>query len=337
MKRLHMLAVATLVGVAGLNFALPSPAAVAPIPAIVRPEAANELSVMTYNVEGLPFPVAYGRGGKVAEIGARLGDLRRTGRQPHIVLLQEAFIPEAKAIASAAGYAHVVMGPQIADATTAATRGDARLAESTSWLKGEGLGKWVDSGLVILSDYPIVRTRKMAFPEQLCAGFDCLAAKGVLLAWVQVPGRNSLIAIADTHLNSRKASGVGVKRANEAYLGQVAAVRGFIRANVPAGSAVIFGGDFNIGHDRTRIAAEAANGGIVEGGGEATQVAGNLPGGWQVGSDRTAILARAKDKQYFRAGSDGRLKLRNLEVPFGSANGGNGLSDHIGYVADYAF
>jgi hypothetical protein len=331
-KRLRMLTVATLAGILALNLSLPSPAAVSPEPVHARPHVAGTLSVMTYNVKGLPFPAAYGRADKLAEIGQRLGYLRRAGVQPHVVLLQEAFIPEAKAIARAAGYAHVALGPQIADVGTAPVD----LAGGASWFKGESLGKWVDSGLVILSDYPIIRTRKMAFPADMCAGFDCLAAKGVLLAWIKVPGHDTPVAIADTHLNSRKASGVDVNRANTAYGLQVAAARQFIRANVPADAGIIFGGDFNLGHDPRRIAAEAAQGGIVPGAREATALANAIDTTGMTSRDRTAILSRAKDKQYFRAGADDGLVLRDLEVPFGIDNGGNRLSDHLGFIASYA-
>lgn len=332
MKRLRMLTVATLAGILALNLSLPSPAAVSPEPVHARPHVAGELSVMTYNVKGLPFPAAYGRAGKLTEIGQRLGYLRRAGVQPHVVLLQEAFIPEAKAIAQAAGYAHVALGPQISDVRSAPTD----LAAGASWIKGESLGKWVDSGLVILSDYPIVRTRKMAFPADMCAGFDCLAAKGVLLAWIKVPGHDNPVAIADTHLNSRKASGVDVNRANTAYALQVAAARNFIRANVQADTDIIFGGDFNLGHDPNRVAAEEAEGGIVPGAREATSLANSIDTAGMAARDRTAILSRAKDKQYFRAGTDEGLALRDLEVPFGIGNGGTELSDHLGFVASYA-
>ncbi len=332
MKRLRMLTVAALAGILALNLSLPSPAAVSPEPVHARPQAAGALSVMTYNVKGLPFPAAYGRADKLAEIGQRLGYLRRAGAQPHVVLLQEAFIPEAKAIARSAGYTHLALGPQISEVQGAPTD----LAMGSSWFRWESLGKWVDSGLVILSDYPIVRTRRVAFPADMCAGYDCLAAKGVLLAWVKVPGHEAPIAIADTHLNSRKASGVDVDRANAAYALQVAAARNFIRANVKADADIIFGGDFNIGHDPRRLAAEDAEGGILPGAREATSLANSVDTAGMTARDRAAILARAKDKQYFRAGTDNGLALRDLEVPFGIGNGGTELSDHLGFIASYA-
>lgn len=334
MKRLRMLTVAALAGILALNLPLPSPAAVSPLPVHARLRAADTLSVMTYNVQGLPFPAAHDRADKLTEIGQRLGYLRRAGAQPHVVLLQEAFIPEAKAIARTAGYAYVALGPQISDVRKVPMD----LAAGSSWLKGESLGKWIDSGLLILSDYPIVRTRKMAFPADMCAGYDCLAAKGVLLAWIKVPGHDAPFAIADTHLNSRRASGVDVHRANTAYGLQVAAVRNFIRANVPVDAAIIFGGDFNLGHDPRRLAAEAAAGGIVPGAREVTSLAHSIDTTGMTAGDRAAIFSRAKDKQYFRAGAGAGngLALRDLEVPFGIGNGGPELSDHLGFVASYA-
>ena len=69
---------------------------------VTAPMADDPLSVMTYNVRGLPWPIAWGRADALAQIGDRLAALRRAGRQPHILLLQEAFTPEARAIAARA-------------------------------------------------------------------------------------------------------------------------------------------------------------------------------------------------------------------------------------------
>ena len=50
-------------------------------------EQAQALSVMTYNVNGLPWPIALGRDAALGRIADRLAGMRRAGRQPHIVLL----------------------------------------------------------------------------------------------------------------------------------------------------------------------------------------------------------------------------------------------------------
>src|SRR5204862_8341823 len=52
------------------------------------------LSVMTYNVEGLPWPVRRGRGSQLKAIGEQLAALRARGLQPDVVLLQEGFRSE---------------------------------------------------------------------------------------------------------------------------------------------------------------------------------------------------------------------------------------------------
>lgn len=332
MKRLTKMSIAAMTAVCVLNLSRPSPAAAPEWPMLAPRADDGVLSVMTYNVKGLPFPIASGRVEALGRIAHALRRLRREGRQPDVILLQEAFIPEAKEIARRAGYAHVSIGPGPAEMRDGPSS-DA-FALGASWARGEGLGRWLDSGLVILSDHPIVETRRLTFSDAMCAGFDCLAAKGVLVAWIAVPGRQRPVAIADTHLNARKAAGVPVERANAAFARQVQAVRTFLRANVDAESDLIFGGDFNIGRDEARIAAARE---IVEGAREATASADCSAYAADLRADIRTIRQRGKDKQFFRAGTDGRMRLRGLDVPFGAGAGGNALSDHLGYVARYTF
>lgn len=339
MIRMRWLAAAAVAAGVAASFAYPSPAAVSvPVPVIAGtmdapPQA--QLSVMTYNVKGLPFPAAFNRGPALQEIGARLAGLRSDGRQPHVVLLQEAFIADAKAIAAEAGYAHVALGPQPADLAKAPAAGmPAAYDAAASWSHGETEGKWADSGLVILSDYPIVASARMPFPEDTCAGFDCLATKGVLLAWVKVPGQPRPVAIADTHMNSRGASGVADSRADAAYARQVALARQFIAAHVSPQTSLVFGGDFNVGHYADRV-AETANGALVPGAREVLAALDEGQAGTRPDADLAAVSRRGKDRQFFRPGTGQTLALEHVTVPFGVAAGGFDLSDHLGYVADY--
>ncbi len=217
--------------------------------ALVPPGAAAPVSVMSYNVEGLPPPARFGRSDSINRIGAGLALMRGEGRQPHVVLLQEAFRGTSDHIAQAGGYRYRAHGPS-ADAVNDAhpPDGDAReFAATASLLKGESAGKWLDSGLAILSDYPIVRVERTAFPRWACAGFDCLANKGVLIAWIAMPGARGPVAFVDTHLNSRKASGVDPVRADRAYAYQLQNLRSLLRARIPASRPVFLGGDFNVG------------------------------------------------------------------------------------------
>ncbi len=346
LARIHLVVTAVLGTLVIANVARPLPAAEFPAHFIPPAGPRSDLAVMTYNVKGLPFPAAFGRASALARIGENLEDLALTGHRPDVVALQEAFIPEAKAIAGQAGYKYLAIGPQQVDASPARPTSDhdsvhasgtLNLARKASWVKGETEGKWVDSGLVIMSDYPIVATRKMAFPQDLCAGFDCLASKGVLIAWIRIPGQPQPVAVADTHLNARSASGVSVARANAAYGLQLSALRTFIGQQVDRKTSLIFAGDFNVGHDPDRVAAARAEMMTATGSSEATAVAAATPAMTQPASnDLNAVIKHGKDKQYFRAGLGQQLHYSSLEVPFGLASKSASLSDHLGYAVHYS-
>src|SRR4051812_31015385 len=80
-------------------------------PPAAQPAPAAHLSVMSYNVHGLPWPLNSGRPKALRAIRDRLAAMRVQGNQPHLVLLQEAFSGDAKAIARKSGYRFVVSGP----------------------------------------------------------------------------------------------------------------------------------------------------------------------------------------------------------------------------------
>lgn len=138
-----------------------------------------KLRVLSYNIHGLAeifvgkkeFPEA-----RFAEIGNILRALRAAGAAPHIVGLQEAFVAKTDDIARLSGYPYVSRGPG---------------------KKGIAL----NSGLVILSEYPIKDADSIVFGKD-CAGMDCWANKGVQYARVMVPGIPEGISIFNTHLNS---------------------------------------------------------------------------------------------------------------------------------------
>jgi hypothetical protein len=315
----------------------PSPAAQKSWSAPLSPHDADRLSVMTYNVEGLPFPIALNRTGALQQIGLRLAGLRRQGRQPDVVLLQEAFTPEAKEIAALSGYRFIAVGPRAngSEAASALAMSDNYRA-GADWRKGEGVGKWVDSGLLVLSDFPIVATSSMTFADDACAGYDCLASKGVLLTWIKVPGQQDPIAIADTHMNSRHATGVSNARADAAFAEQLREARRFLAAKIPPRASAVFGGDFNIGHVSQRIAEVGATPPLLGAAAEATaQIRSTIPAA-VVDRNFRDVVKRAKDKQFYRAGAGRILGLKAVEVPFGISGGGYYLSDHLGYVASYA-
>jgi hypothetical protein len=65
-------------------------------------EASAQLSVLTYNLEGLGWPARNGRAKELKEIGERLNAARATGSGADIILFQEMFSGAAKRAVAAA-------------------------------------------------------------------------------------------------------------------------------------------------------------------------------------------------------------------------------------------
>jgi endonuclease/exonuclease/phosphatase family metal-dependent hydrolase len=307
----------------------------------------SPLSVMTYNIEGLPWPVRFGRDAAFDAIAAGLRDLREQRRQPHVVLLQEAFVDDARAIGAAAGYRYVVDGPDAATRAMAPVRSpDPELDARRSFWKGEASGKLVGSGLQILSDYPLRDVKRAAFPAQICAGYDCIANKGMVMAIADVPvpwasasaTASTPIAIVDVHLNSGPASGVSRRRAYLAFRDQIDLVAAFLRREAPRDMPVLLGGDFNIGRYPERRAYAEARLGPWLGSGHRNAFGQCLVAPDcidNMSADAHRSLRHAKDWQFLRAGPNAGLHAEAIATPFGHDADGWMLSDHIGYMVSY--
>ena len=304
------------------------------------PASAVGFTVLTYNVEGLPWPVRWGRQAQADRIAASLKQLRSRGAQPHVVVLQEAFTQAAKAIPIKAGYRYVADGPGRDErGARASSPGDRQFVADGRALRGETEGKWADSGLRIAADYPILSVRRMAFPEHACAGLDCLANKGVLAVTLAVPGSSEPVTVVATHLNSRKASGVPFARSFYAYRRQIDALSAFIRAAVPSNHPMILAGDFNAGQrpDRRHYLVRNAalwrpRSGLAV---ALDQCVAALGCRMQGEADIAFSRKHGRDWQFFSSGRAVRLSLAGLSVPFGHDAAGSMLSDHVGYVAAY--
>lgn len=325
--------------VAALIAAAPSAGTRSPPTRIDPVRFDGELSVMTYNIHGVPWPVAWGRPADFARIATTLQALRAQGRNPHVVLLQEAFTSEAQAIGRTAGYRYIANGPD-EDAVNAQrpAPADLRFAAGDSWSHGEGIGAFVGSGLQILSDFPIASVHGMVFPRFACAGFDCLANKGAMLAQIRLPGQPDPVDIVTTHLNSRRASTVADARSNHAHSLQIACLTGFIRRWHDPRDALIVAGDFNAGQTAERR----------------SDLVGHADRDWSFGAPMNNAYAaaeglrlplpadarlserRARDWEFFAPGRNMAVALRRIEVPFGHAADGAMLSDHVGYTAVFA-
>ena len=293
----------------------------------------SRLSILTYNVHALPWPLAGHRGADLATMATQLRALRARGAQPRVVALQEAFTDDAKAIGAAAGYRYVRFGPSAATPAPRLTgAADRSFGLSASFLAGERVGKQVDSGLAIFSDYPIVRVRQVVYP--VCAGFDCLAAKGALAVWLAVPGFDRPVVVLDTHLNANGASGVSHARALYAYQRQLDVLDRFVEKTVPADMTLLVAGDFNVGRDTYRrdYFARWRN---LRTGGLASPIIRCPRCTITNFSGVTESLSRGKDWLLYRARARLAAVPIGLAAPFGRDAAGRMLSDHIGISATY--
>jgi endonuclease/exonuclease/phosphatase family metal-dependent hydrolase len=97
-----------------------------------------------------------------------------------------------------------------------------------------------DGGIIILSRHPIERRATLTF-DDVCAGTDCLADKGVAYAAIRIADR--LIHVFATHAQSS----YGGARAPGIRAAQFALLRDFIAAQqIPHHEVVIIAGDLNV-------------------------------------------------------------------------------------------
>jgi endonuclease/exonuclease/phosphatase family metal-dependent hydrolase len=315
----------------------------ASLPIVLSNMPEQGLSVLTYNVRGMPWPFATGRDGAFAQIEDRLIRMRSAGTHPRIIVLQEAFTDRAREIGPNAGYRFMVEGPsrdQIG--SNPQSEKEAKFAAATSFIKGETIGKWLSSGLQILSDYPILSVRRAAFPSFACAGYDCLANKGALLVTVRIPGQAQPVTIVTTHMNSKRASGVSEARSSVAYQLQAAALERFVQANHDLASPIIFAGDFNASNlNRRQILAQETVAPLLPGNRDRmksglAEITGSVrawPSGLKAEVD--TIATRGRDWQFFASGIKAALVPHSISVPFGREADGTMLSDHMGLTISY--
>jgi endonuclease/exonuclease/phosphatase family metal-dependent hydrolase len=316
--------------------------------------ASMEISVLDYNVAGLPFPIGCGKSSRLTDeagkripiacnrskgvgaIGDALADLRVRGIEPDIVLLQEAFIPAVAEISGRAGYPNWIAGPGPNDTgPRVSERASESFIANRSFWKGEKWGKRQPSGLLIASNFQIVEQFNFPFYEWECAGFDCLANKGVVMARIRIPSLPDLLEVVTTHYNAKKASGVPLERAHAAHKLQVDATVEFIRQTSDYELPMIWGGDLNMRRSEDRIGYF-----IEQSGAELNEVSSYC----LRHADRCRMRVRTEsDKPWFETqdlqgwGSGKRVTVEPISVEeiFDLPVDGKMLSDHSGFLVVY--
>lgn len=283
--------------------------AIDPAPVHAQTAQTSEISVLTYNVRGLPWPIALGRGAALREIGRELARMRDEGRQPDVVLIQEGFRGEIADLVKLSGYKNWVRGPR----------------------REGGLSKLTSGGLHVLSDSPILAVRAAAYDT--CAGLDCLATKGVMLVRLAPENGAGEIDIVNTHMNSRHASRAPAAESLAAHNRQTEQLIAFVNANRDPGLPLLVGGDFNVKGAPQRYYHEA-----MERPYTVVSEFCSLPDsgcGEGAGDAAAEPWLRSQDLQAFAG--DGGVQVRPLktETLFTAPNPKARLSDHDGYLVRY--
>jgi len=292
---------------------------------------ATTLKVLTYNIEGLAWPARTGRASQLAEIGKRISQMRASESGPDIILFQEMFSGPAKSAVAATGYPALVSGPR--RTTRAVKSASGPLPGRRSIRRGEIGIRYTGGGLAIASRFPVINVAKRAYGSKACAGIDCLANKGILLARIAIPGVPTPIDIYNTHLNSQRASRVAVERHLAAHSRQALVASEFIDATHDDTMPVIFGGDFNMRHSEARWENFTRYQSLSL----AHQVCANPASGCDVRMswDGDEPWMDTQDLQFFWSGKTVSIRPIRVEAVFDGGPSGPQLSDHDGFMVTY--
>lgn len=293
--------------------------------------AGTRLSVLTYNIEGLPWPARKGRPPKLREIGARLAAMRAAGTGPDIILFQEMFSGSAKRAVADTSYPAIASGPR--RTTTAPAEAFASPLPGRAKPKRGEIGlHLLGSGLATASHFPIVADARRAFGRRACAGIDCLSNKGVMLTRIRVPGVPAPIDVYNTHLNSQTASRAPAERRIAAHLRQSRALGAFLAETRNRNAATIFAGDFNMRQSdrRWNHFSRYLSLGLVHR--ACTETAScDVRLSW----DGDAPWMDTQDLQFFGSGRLVRIRPVRIEALFDGGPSGPKLSDHDGFLVTY--
>ncbi len=288
------------------------------------------LDVLTYNIEGLQWPARSGRSSDLRQIGTILRELRAVGRAPDIILFQEVFSPAAVKGVRAAGYESLASGPSRTQSSTLQT--SARLPGRARANKGELGIRLQTSGLIIASRHPIIAAASSPYSRRSCAGFDCLANKGMVLARVAVAGVPYPIDIVNTHMNAQKASRVAPERHLASHQTQSRELEQFLAEHSPAEHPLVLAGDFNMRRspDRFDLFTSSHRLDLVH-----QWCLKNPTCTVKLSWDGDQPWMDTQDLQFFAPGHGVRIEPIRVEAMFDGAPESPKLSDHDGLRVTY--
>lgn len=299
----------------------------------VTPKIMNEgvsLKVLSYNIHGLPSPLR----SKTTPLFERIAEILRTRREegshPEVVLLQEAFDGDARVIADTTGYRYVLKGPGRKDNSE---KGRAHWVPQSrkTYASFSDPQKFIGSGLYILSDYPIVKAQHKVFDSDMCAGFDCLSNKAILMASIEVPGVSVPVDIINSHFNSRRSAKAPSRHVFRAYQRQTDTLGWFMK-KLCGSSPAIVAGDFNT-KQRERYDYFRATLPLVDAAEDCLGTAGICR--LDESTPKGQVLYNTNDKHFFQASGGYLIKPVYMVRNFNEELDGRELSDHLGYEVEY--
>lgn len=282
----------------------PNPSQPIPPPGPTLEHGEIKLKVLSYNVHGLSVPGDDTE--RLGEIGELLKARRAQGTAPQIVAIQEGFHVDIVDLINNAGYPYRKDGP------------------GPEWPR-------VGSGLIILSEYPIIEARGLAYDVNNSVGMDWNARKGAMYTKVRLPGLATPVEILDTHLQSDyDSASVPLSETIPARRRQIGELGKWFRSLTNFERPVIFAGDFNTNPrvgDYSDITAQTSLRDAAEWCLPPGQCAGNV----NPDEDRNTSV----DHQFIRSGAKVRVEPMVYEKTFRDPVKGRVLSDHDGLEVVY--
>lgn len=260
-----------------------------------------QIHVLSYNIRGLPAAInpQYDTA-RYGDIGRELQRRKQAGTAPDIVLLQESFDAKTADLRVEAKYPYVAQGP--------------------------ASQKLLNSGLFILSNFPIQAKSTILYGDADCGTWDCFAAKGAQAVRVQIPGVPYPLTLINTHTQSGKS----YEKARSVQLKDLAQ---YVRDVFPTNVGAILGGDLNTRPAQATFGQFEKDTGLTSVG----RVCLSEKSDCSVanGTDRKMILENSVDHFFISPGTVLHVKPLKVGRTFSQAVRGRVLSDHLGYEAIY--
>jgi len=265
-----------------------------------------KLSVMNYNIKGLPLPWLKHKG-RYERIAKAILTLKDSVGLPDILSLQESIQKRTKAIPLMTKYPFVTKGPE------------------KKFLRSS-------SGVVTMSKYQIIQKNTLVYDK--CASYDCLARKGVLHTRIRVPGMPVDIDLYSTHTQAGPTGDfITPKKLTDKIRDyQVFKMADFVVKTHNPRNILLMVGDFNFRPSANIYFPFSAYLGLENS-------AYNC-GVWQDcqgATDTYSLWENLIDHQFYRAPDSGDIQIRPVYFNkfFDDPTGGKVYSDHKAVLVQY--